>query len=348
MRFGLQQFVVGLEVAYELALFEHRVAMVGVMFGSAHRTGGTLMQSRTQLHHILSLAQQVGVFLLAAYALCLAGLRLQSLDVGLGVLNVQAQFVEADFLLFYGVVPCRDAPPQRFGTEQHLPFGLEAHGTLLHEETVLALCAVAVHLQLGLQRLGLRHYLAVLGVESGQCLVLLLLRACHFLLVCQQCFLMLLALEQLVQSEQDGLGVHQHMLVHLHALAACAVPLQLLRHHLQFAAVLLYLLCHRLGGAHHVLFDLVQILYLGFCILLGPLHAASLECAVVHRCEALLGLLVLLGCLPLLFHQFVLAACEPLGLLLQQVLLASVLLAHVLQDAQAEHLLEYALHLFVA
>ena len=64
------------------------------------------MQSRTQLHHILSLAQQVGVFLLAAYALCLAGLRLQSLDVGLGVLNVQAQFVEADFLLFYGVVSC--------------------------------------------------------------------------------------------------------------------------------------------------------------------------------------------------------------------------------------------------
>ena len=155
IRLGEKHFVVGLHLADELALVQYRVAVVGMVRRSADRARDPFAQIGAQLDDVLSLAQQIGVFLFLAESLSLAGFHLQLANAVLQVPDVQTQFRHTSASLLDVLVARTDAFPQGKGREQHLAASLQHQGTFLQHQAVLTQDAGTVHTQLALGCVGL-------------------------------------------------------------------------------------------------------------------------------------------------------------------------------------------------
>ena len=88
---------------------------------------------------VLAFAQEIGVFLFLAEALCLARLVFQFADVVFEVLDVQAQGCHLLALLLDAFVASADAFPEGQGGKQLLASAFQHEGAFLKHQSVLTL-----------------------------------------------------------------------------------------------------------------------------------------------------------------------------------------------------------------
>ena len=168
LQFSGHGLEVAAEVADEFVLVLHRVAMVGVVRGAAHRAGRTLLQVSSQADEALALAHVQGVLLVGHQAFQHGHIYGQFLFVLQVLLYLQTQRVDELCLLLYACISAAYALPQALCRVKHQQTAFQFHHPLLHVVTLHAAYVCAVYFAFVLQGLYLLFYVGMLCYGACQ------------------------------------------------------------------------------------------------------------------------------------------------------------------------------------